>query len=251
VASRKKKKNLESAAETLDQLESTGDRIVAWVGENPVMVLGTACAILALAGAYGLVSHRVEAARERSSSELAHIQTEFRNAMGANPDTIDIPEPANPETARQVRTRFAEQFATLARDYEGTTSGALAALEAARLQAQLGERPAALETLSDALAELPSDSAVRPFLLSESASLQEAAGDWSEAAAAYRAAFAQPSNPLRWQALADAARCLLEAGEASQALELYGRIQREAVDYRMPAYLEARLRELEQVAPRG
>lgn len=246
MASKKKKKTAESAAETLEQIESLGDRIAAWVGENPVLVLGVAFAILALAGTYGFVTHRAESARERSAADLARAQQEFRLAMGAEPDAIEITEPANAETAREVRTRYVERFSALATEYEGRTSGALAALEAARLRAALGDTPGALETLSRALSALPPAAPVRAFLLVESAGLHEAQGAWSEAAAAYRAAFDQADNPLRWQALADATRCLLEAGQTAEALELYGRIRREAVDYRLPAHLESRLRELEQ-----
>ena len=54
--------------------------------------------------------------------------------------------------------------------------------------------------------------------------------------------------PLRFWALADAARCFARAGEPVTALALLERVENEAPEMKLPAHLRALLRELRAVS---
>ena len=94
------KKHPESAAATLDQIQSRGDRLAEWMAANPAILLGTAVGILVIAGGYGLFSSLRTDSLETASAALAKVDNEYREAMGAAPESLEIVEPANPETAR-------------------------------------------------------------------------------------------------------------------------------------------------------
>lgn len=240
-----RKKHLpESAGETLDQIESRGDQIVEWVSTNPMLVMGTALALLVVAGAWGLTRSSMESSRNESAAALSRIQGDYRVAMGATPGTVEIPEPANPETARTVRTEYLEKYLEMAGDYEGSVAAALALLEAGRIQRALGEGDGAIETFERAVGQLDEASPVRALLQASIGATHEAAGRWSQAAEAYEAAASVANYPLRYEALADASRSYAHAGNDAKAIEIYAAIESEAPDYRIPPYLEARIGEL-------
>ncbi|HSJ95651.1 MAG TPA: hypothetical protein VLC53_01180, partial [Myxococcota bacterium] len=127
-------------ADTLAQLESLGDRLIGWVSSNPALVLGTAVAILLVAATIGGTRAWRNSAADEASAGLAAIQREYVMAMGGEATDMEAPEPANPETARQVRTEYVERFASFAREHAGTPAQALAALEASRIYEALGPR---------------------------------------------------------------------------------------------------------------
>ena len=61
------------------------------------------------------------------------------------------------------------------------------------------------------------------------------------------AASAISDFPVRYLALAEAARCYAEAGESAKALAAFERLQAEAPQLRVPAHIQARLTELRAV----
>lgn len=233
--------------DTLAQLESLGDQLVRWVSANPLPVLGTALAILLVAAVAGGVSAWRTSRDEKASAELTALQHAYVTAMGGEATALEAPEPANPETARQVRTEYVERFVSFARAHAGTPAQALAALEASRIYEALDAPDQAREVLQEAANELPDDSAVRAVVLRRLAVLAEAAGDYEAAAMANVAAANTPGYPQRLDALADAARCWAEAAKPDEALALYARLKSEASpdQYRVPPHIEARLAELE------
>lgn len=235
--------------DTLEQLQSLGDRLIQWVSANPAVVLGTAGAILLTAATIGGVRAWRSSAADEASTALATIQREYIAAMGGEPGAVEAPEPANPETARQVRTDFVARFASFAQAHEGTSAQALAALEASRIYEDLGAGDQAQAIVQDAVADLPADSAIRGVALRRVAALAESAGDFEAAAEAHLAAADTPGYPLRNEALADAARCWAEAAKTDEALALYARLRSEAPDYQLAPHVRARLAELE--AARG
>jgi tetratricopeptide (TPR) repeat protein len=247
---RRKKRHPDSAAQTLDELESLGDRLLAWVNENATLTLGVAAGILIVAATWGYVGQRRSELENDSAVALAQALGDYRVAMGATPASIEISEPANPETGRRIRSEYIGRFEQVAAEYAGTTAGALALLEAGKLQQALGEDAAAEATYQRALDDVSAGDPVRGFLLTRLGSVHEAAGEWTEAAEAYAAAAAVPLFPLRYEALADAARSYAVAGERTKALDTFARLESEAPDYRVPPYVEARLSELRD-APSG
>jgi tetratricopeptide (TPR) repeat protein len=232
-------------ADTLAELESLGDRFGQWVGANPVPVLAVFGAVLLLAAAVGGYRAWSNARADRASTALAKVQEELVAAMGGKPGDTLVAEPANPETARTVRTEFTDRYLAVAKEWEGTETAALALLEAGQLQQKLGNRDRALELWIQAAAAASKDTAAHGVIQSRIGHLQEDAGDLEAAARAHEAAAAVPGFPLHADALADAARTWAEAGKPEQALALFQRLKTEAPEYRLEPHVEARLLELE------
>ena len=238
----------ESAAQTLDAIESFGDRVTRWVGENPVPVLGGAVALLLAAAVFGLTRDFSRSGDVESSLALARAQGDYRLAMGGNPGTIEIPEPANPETAKQIRLDAIAKYETVAREHAGTPAAGIALLEAGRLQQALGDFEAALGTYRRGIEQLGPADAIRALLLVRVGSVHEAAGRWAEAGEAYESAAAIDGYPLRFDALAEAARADAAAGANERAIAAYDRIAAEAPDVRVAPYITARIDELRENA---
>jgi len=232
-------------AGTLEELESLGVRLAQWVGANPALVLGGAVLILTLAAAAGGYRAYVGSRTERASVALSTLQAELVVAMGGKATDADVPEPANPETARNVRTQFADRYLALAKDWKGTPTGALALLEAGELFEQLGNTDRALEAWSEALGAAPAGSPTLGILHTRIGHVQEDKGDFEAAAKSYEAAAAIPGYPLIGGALADAARCWAEAGKDEAALAISKRLKTELPDYQLPPYVASRLAEIE------
>jgi tetratricopeptide (TPR) repeat protein len=235
----------EEPADTLAELESLGDRFGQWVGANPLPVLAILGAVLLLGAAIGGYRAYSNARDDRASAALAKVQDDLVRAMGGKPGDTMVPEPANPETARTVRTDFTDRYLALAKEWKGTGTAALALLEAGQLQERLGNRDRALEFWTQAASGASPDSPAFGVIQSRIGHLQEDASDLEAAARAHEAAAAVPGFPLHAAALADAARTWSEAGKPEQALALFRRLKTEAPEYRLEPHVEARLLELE------
>ena len=246
MANKKKKRNEpDSAAETLDAIEGWGDRIAEKITQNPVPILVGAISILVVAAVVGLAGDYSESGTEASASALAKVQGVYRSSMGATPGSLEVPEPANPETARRLRTEAIRGYEEVAVEHPGTPAAAIAWLESGKLQGELGNREAEQEAYQNGLNAAEAESGLVAFLRVREATALEADGQYAAAAESYEAAADVPLNPLKYDMLAEAARCWAQAGDAKRARMVYQRIQVEATDYLMPAYTEARLRELQ------
>ena len=226
-----KKQTPNPTAETLRELEASGDRVAEWASANATLILGVMAALLLLAGVIGLYMQAGQEARDEAANDLALATSQYRQEMGADPISGPIPEPANPELAEEIRARFVDRFAGVAREHGGTTAGALAMLEAAA------------ESFGRAREEV-SGSAIAAIAESRLAHLAEERGDLTTAAEGYERAAGIASYPLRPQALADATRCWLEAGNGPRALAAYQRLETGFPDEVRPPVIEAAIREL-------
>jgi len=241
---KKKQNHPESAAATLDEIESLGDRLAEWVGANRIMVISVAAAILVSAAGWGIFTSTETQATEQASADLAQVEREYLVAMGAAPGDIDIVEPANPETARNTRTEFEGRFREVAEAHAGSASAALAWIHVGTLQLELGNRAAGIETWRATADALAADDQLRAILLVRIASAQEDEGRFTEAAQAYEAASEVPGYPLRYRSLADAARCYAEAGDAMRAVALLDRLESIEPRPQIPDATRAKLLEL-------
>jgi tetratricopeptide (TPR) repeat protein len=232
-------------ADTLEELESLGERMAQWVGANPVLVLGIAGLILALAASVGGYRAWEHSRSDRASTALAALHAEYVTAMGGKPTDTEVPEPANPETAKAVRTDFAARYEQLAKEWSGTATGSLALLEAGEIREKLGDGAKALELWLSAAQSAAADSPVLGVIQSRIGHFEEDRGDFEAAARAHEAAANVAGYPLHGDALAAAARTWAEAGKPEQALAQYRRLETEAPDFQIPPYIEARMAELE------
>lgn len=239
------KHNKDAPADTLEELESIGERLAQWVGANPAIVLGISGAILLSAAGYGGYRAYSHAQTAKASTALATLHSEFVAAMGGKATDIAVPEPANPETAKTVRTEYADKYLAVAKEWSGTPTAALSLLEAGELFAKLGNPDRALEVSLEALQQAPADSPIRSVIESRVANLQEEKGDFEAAAKSYEAAAAVAGNPLQADALAQAARSWAQAGKTEQALAIYQRLKTETPDLKLAPHVQARLEELE------
>lgn len=233
-----------SAAATLDELESVSDRIANWLNENQVIVLGVGAAILVIGGAFGFLRSGMEDARIEASAELAAVERDYRSSMGAQPSDLLVREPANPETALAVRTEYVERFRAVGEANAGSAAGALAMLQAGVLQQELGSTEEALATWVEAAEDLGPMDTLTALVSLRIAGAHEDQARWVEAGEAFETAAAVTSFPLRYGALADAARCFAEAGDVERAVAAYARVEAEAPDFYLPEHVEAQLREL-------
>ena len=231
--------------DTFEQLESLSERIVRWISDNPLLIIGTAAVILVTAASIGGIRAWRASAADAASSEVSQVRSEYVVAMGGSALDLEAPEPANPETARQIRTEYVERFVRIVEEHAGTPAQAIAALDASQLYGELGAADRAREIVEQAVADLPASSPIRAVAQRRIAVLYEADGNFEAAARAHAAAAEAPGYPLRFDALADAARCWDEAGNEAEALAAFARIQGEAPEFELAPHLEARLAELQ------
>lgn len=236
------RKQTNPAAQTLAELEATGDRLAEWSSEHAARILIVIAAILVLAAGVGFyLQHRSER-QQAAANALALATSEYRQAMGADPLGGAIPEPANPAIATSTRTEFSARFAEVAEAYPKTTSGALAWLEAGQRSLELGRRDEA-KTRFERARDAAGSSAIAALAWIRLAELAEETGAMAEAAQAYESAAGIAAYPLRGSALGDAARCWLTAGDETKALAAYQRLESEFPDRVVPPPIEALLEE--------
>jgi len=233
-----------SATKTLDEIESAGDRFVVWLAENQGLLLAIAAVVLLAAGGWGYVSATGQETSSAADAALGAAQNEYRVAMGGQPGEAAIPEPANPEAARQIREEFAARFAQVGQDHLGTGPGAVAFLEAGKIQQALGDAPAAIASYTTGLDSLPATDALRGFLWSRLGSVYEANDQWTEAADVYAKAGALKGYAIRAGASASAIRAYVHAGQPSAALALADQLQASAPDFVLSESLQAEVAEL-------
>jgi len=232
------RKDTNSAAQTLAELEATGDRLAEWSSQHAAAILAVIAAVLVIAAGVGFYLQHKSEDRQAANDALALASSEYRQAMGAEPFGGLIPEPANPEVARTTRERFVERFVAVASEHPETTAGALAWLEAGQLSFELGRLDDAKAQFENAR-EGAGRSAVSALAWNRLAGLAEDAGDLAGAAAAYESAAAVPSYPLRANALGDAARCWIGAGENAKGLAAFQRLESEFPDQAASPPVEA------------
>jgi predicted negative regulator of RcsB-dependent stress response len=239
------KGNPHGTTDMLEGLGSSMDRMAVWVADHRWLVIGVIGAVLAGGGAWEFLRSRAEGREMAASNAFDQTQMAYLEAMGAEPGAIDLPELANPDAAKRIREEYLEKFRGAAQAHPGTLPAALAWLEVADLLEAQGDQDGSLESLRKALGEQSGNPRLAGLVQQRIAQLHEDRGQLSEAAAAHEAAGSLPEFPLRYFALADAARCHAQAGQADRALELLERIESEAKDsVPLPAELRSLLREL-------
>jgi tetratricopeptide (TPR) repeat protein len=236
------------AAETLKEIQTGADRLAEWIRDHLVVVVGALVVVLAIAGGIQLTLSAGEKRETAASTALAGVRAEYLAAMGATPGAFEVPELANPEAAMHIRREFAVRFAEVADAHLGTVSGALARLESGNLLAESGDLQRASEIWRGLLSEAPRQDDLRGLILQRLAQAHEDAGRWREAAERHQEASMLSGFPLRYWALADAARCFAAAGENERALEIYERLQTLAPELRLPEHQRAQFETLRALA---
>ncbi len=248
MALAKKKKNKpaeESATARLNEIQSRGDELSEWISQNPMPILAVAGGILAVTAIYVFAVSELDGSKNEASTEIAAVKNEFRRAMGgAYAGSVDIPEPANPETARSTREEYIGRFQEVASAHEGTEMAGYALFQVATLQSDLDDDESALASFQQALASYGDDAAMRGIILERIALLHEARGELEAATTSHLEASEITSFPLRYFALLNAARTQAEAGLDDQAVANFDRVTHESPDLLIPEHTLAMLLEL-------
>lgn len=221
-------------ADVFDEFESSAERMADWVRRHALLLAVLLVVVIAGVWATQWWIHRQQDQAGEATAALAEVRRDYMVAMGGDPGSLEPPELANPDAARQIQSEFAERFRQVAAAHPGTVSGTLAALQALDLEAETAGPDATLAGLETILAQAPANPTVRAIVLQRMAQVHEAEGRFAEAAAGYEAAGSIQAFPLREFALAEAARCYADAGEPAKALALYDRIQAEDPDFVFP-----------------
>lgn len=251
LSRKKKSRGPDSAAAALEQIEGVGDRIANWCAAHIVPLLIAAALVLLATAAIGYWSSRSEDSRGQASLALAAVHQGYLKDMGASPGDLLATEPANPETAAQVRRQYAEAYGQVRIDHPGTPESLIAGLEQGNLQKALGEPEVAVAIWAEVL---PESAAVgveplRGLLLTRLGNAAEERGDWPAAAVYYEEAGNLAAFPLASSALSAAARSYAEAGQPDRAIAVYD--QRLATSERPVApHIRTRIEELRARASR-
>ena len=112
------RKDTNTAARTLADLEATGDRLAEWSSQHAATILAVIAAVLVAAAGIGFYAQHRSAGRRAAANALALASSEYRQAMGADPLGGAIPEPANAEVAAETREQFSQRFVTVAGNHE-------------------------------------------------------------------------------------------------------------------------------------
>ena len=212
------------ATETLEEIESVFSRMADWVSENPRRFLLGLFALLATAALVGWVQSARAQRSAAAAADIGAIQAAFLAQMGANPGNPSFVEPANAESAREIRRDHAAQLLEAAARHEGSAAAAAARLEAGALLAEAGDSAEAAEAWRAAAQNAPKRSAVAATAWNR---LAAAEPDGAEASRLYEQAARVKRYPLARLALAQAARSAAEAGNTPRALALLEELEAE------------------------
>jgi len=227
----------------IEEIEGIAERGAQWIRDHLPLTIAALLIVLGTAAAIGALSaHRTHQA-EAASDALDRVTLEFIQAVRADPNSSTAPEPISDA----IRSEFAAEFGAVAEEHEGTVAAALARLEQGNLSEAAGETDAAIEIWRGASDELDRIPNFQAFFEQRIGHAYESDGRWLEAAESHLSAGAVESYPLRHWALAEAARCLQQAGEAQRAREIALKLAADAPELMLPQHLDAILAELRQM----
>ena len=261
----RKQKKQDTADAVIEEFESIAERGAEWIGNHAILAASLVALSLGLVAAYAGFQSWHGNREAGASAALDRVQSEYLEAMGVGPGALEAPELANPDAAKRIKQEFSGRFAAVASEHRGTVPGTLAALAQGNLieeqtspanGAQGVEIPAipnptskesgspAIEIWTEALDTAPRNGRLQAILWERIAQSQEESGRWLEAAEAHEQAGRITSFPLRYRALADAARCYVEADQLEAARALSDRVADEAPSIRLPEHIRSQRREL-------
>ncbi len=248
----RKQKKQDTADAVIEEFESIAERGAEWIGNHVILAASLVVLSLGLAAAYAGYQSWHGNREAGASAALDRVQSEYLEAMGVGPGALEVPELANPDAAKRIKQEFSGRFAAVASEHRGTVPGTLAALAQGNLieeqTSSANEAPEvknpAIEIWTEALDTAPRNGRLQAILWERIAQSHEESSRWLEAAEAHEQAGRITSFPLRYRALADAARCYVEADQLEAARALSDRVADEAPLLRLPEHIRSQRREL-------
>ena len=232
----------------IEEFESAAEKLAGWIGQNLLLAGGGLVAVLALAAGVGGYRSWSTGNEEAASDALDRMRGSYLQALGADPNSLEEPELANPAAAVAIREEYLPQFEAVADEHDGTVAGTLALFEVAALLEALEREDETGAVWTRALSQVTGNPRLEGLLLQRMGEAHERSEAWSEAAAAHERAGQLEGYPLRYWALVDAARCYATAGEPGRALALYDKVAAESPDLPLPPHIRDQIRELRAVS---
>jgi tetratricopeptide (TPR) repeat protein len=238
------KKTKSERSELIEEIEGIAERSANWVRDHLALTVGTLVVVLGSVAAIGAIGSYEARQAEAAADALDQVTADYMAAMGAVPGDLVAPEPANPVAAEGIRSDFAAQYAAVAAEHAGTPAAAMAQFEEGNLAAESGDLDRATQIWEGAIGALSKNPSLRGIFQQRIGGANEAAGRWLQAAEAHEAASAIDGYPLRYWAMASAARCYDQAGERGRARDLSLRLSQLAPELELPDHLSSLFEEL-------
>ena len=197
------------------------EQAFAWVVENARIVFPILGGLVLLCAIGAGVWEYFRYTEAQAQDALALVDDAWVVAMGANLDSIVIPEPANREQAKKAREEALTGFNAVALEHEGTRAGRIASLRAAQMEAEVGQLEAADTRLSALVATLEPDDVLKAMSLRFQGFVREQRSEFTAAGESYAAAAeiaGYPAVAALWIAAGDAYG---RDGASQQAIAAY------------------------------
>lgn len=192
-----------------------------WAGEHPREVLAVIGAIVLGGALIAGVYEWQQRSRDSAARALEQIEQQFAGSMGADPRVALVPEPGDPEQARQSRERALTELVAFIEDRGSSRAAEFATVRAAEMEADLGRFEEAQWRLEELVDDLDPSDPIRAVALRLLGYVLEEQQLDLEAGEAYAAAAAIESYPDPadlWLGAGDAYR---RGGDAERAAEAY------------------------------
>jgi predicted negative regulator of RcsB-dependent stress response len=205
----------------LEGFEARLQDAFAWANDHArEIVVGAGVVLLVGAIAAGIFEWQRRQA-DAAETELAKIDSEFANAMGASPGEYFVPEPANAEQATKARETAVGELDAFIQKQGTTPLGALAGIKAAELEVDLGKLDAADQRLAKLADSLGPDDPRRAIALRLRGYTLDQRGQTLAAAETYEAAAKVTGYPPRALAWIEAGDAYSRAKAPDRAITAY------------------------------
>jgi tetratricopeptide (TPR) repeat protein len=192
-----------------------------WANEHAREIVMGALVLLLVGGiAAGIFEWRWRQI-DSAETELARIDSEFANAMGAGPGEYFVPEPANAEQATQAREATLAELDAFIAKQGSSPLAAMAGIKAAELEVDLGKLDAADPRLAKIADSLGADDARRAIALRLRGYVLDQKGQTLSAAETYEAAAKVTGYPPRALAWIEAGDAYSRAKAPDRAIAAY------------------------------
>jgi hypothetical protein len=234
----------EGIDEALKQIETQGDQLARWVGENSQQVLIAIGLVLFVAASVSYAKVRNERTEKAAFAAVGAVDYEFKKESSLVSELGESAQLANPETLLALRDTYSQKFTEAAEAHPGTTAAAMSLFQAGVLTSQGGDEVAAVEKWEESLDAASGNSALEGLIRTRLASSYESLDRWSDAAEAYESLATEDSIYGEKRALADAARCYSKAGDTESAKRLIDGLREGGDIDGLPPYLRAKIEAL-------
>jgi tetratricopeptide (TPR) repeat protein len=244
----KKKKEHHSEHEGLDealkQIETHGDQLARWVGENSQQVLIAIGLVLLVAASVSYANVRHQKKENAAFAAVGAIDYAFKQESGLINDLGESAQLANPETLKELRDTYSQKFTDAADEHAGTAGAAMSLFQAGVLVSQGGDEEGAVQKWEEALEQASGNRDLEALIRARLASGYESLDRWVDAAEAYESLATEDSIYGEKRALADAARCYFNAGDSESAQKLIEGLRGDEDLEGLPPYLKAKIEAL-------